>query len=1034
MAERRQITVMFVDVVGSTEMSTRHEPEVVRDVVVRYQQVCGRAISSHGGQIANYLGDGVMACFGLPTAREDDARRAVLAGLELLDELEELAAKIRAEHGIRLAARVGIDTGLVLITDMGTPDRPDPSAIVGATPNEAARIQSVAPAGSVVISETTHDIVRGYFEVASLGKPAMKGLPADLEVFRVLGPTRAEDRLQAAGGALTPLVGRAEELQLLRAEWAALGTSGPCRTRAVVLRGEPGIGKSRIAGQLVDEVVGAGGPVFRGMCSPDRTTSPFYPVARLLELHLAMEPGDDHAARLERLERGCTAAGLPLEQAVPVLGTLLDLPTVGSYEPLELEPALVRELTFQTLVALVLATADRQRALLVFEDLQWSDESTLEWLSRLVASEPREGLLVLATSRSEFRPPWSGACSLTVDVEPLPPADHRELIRQLADLHTVPENLWDLIADRSDGNPLFTEELARSVGRRLDGGRKPGTIPATVRDLLTARLDALGQQRRLAQMAATIGREIDVRVLRSAAGLPRREVSAGLATLVRASILEELPRPEGPVTHRFVHALVRDAAYESQELLKDRRSAHLAVARALIERGHSDAAVVAQHLDAANHVEEAVPYYLLAASAAQRAAAHVEAIRLLDRALELLSTMPAGPSRDAVEVNLRTLRGFSTVSTQGYAAPAAVEDYRRALDLSERVGGDIGLFPATIGIWSYYVVHGDLRAAYEAAARLRSMCQPEIEAEVFGCMGIGRFFEGEFTDSRDLLELAVDTFDRRPPGAVVTPHWQLPSDPLVATLTHLGVLQWLFGRSDDSEAALTRARNRAEALPFPVGPFSVGYVLTYAGWLANLDGRFAEGLACQERTLELSQEYGFVFWMATCSCHAAISRAHLGEPIEAVETVTRSIAQWRALGAEAFVPCMQTHLAEIRLGLGAVDEALADVDDALRRAQRRGEQFFVAESHRVRAAILRHQAGPESGGARQALEDSRRVAAEQGAVMFEVRALTDLVELARDPADVEDLRRLVQRLPVVSRPTGSVERARAVLALSADRG
>jgi ATP/maltotriose-dependent transcriptional regulator MalT len=314
------------------------------------------------------------------------------------------------------------------------------------------------------------------------------------------------------------------------------------------------------------------------------------------------------------------------------------------------------------------------------------------------------------------------------------------------------------------------------------------------------------------------------------------------------------------------------------------------------------------------------------------------------------------------------------------------------------------------------------------------MCQPEIEAEVFGCMGIGRFFEGEFTDSRDLLELAVDTFDRRPPGTVVTPHWQLPSDPLVATLTHLGVLQWLFGRSDDSEAALTRARNRAEALPFPVGPFSVGYVLTYAGWLANLDGRFAEGLACQERTLELSREYGFVFWMATCSCHAAISRAHLGEPIEAVETVTRSIAQWRALGAEAFVPCMQTHLAEIRLGLGAVDEALADVDDALRRAQRRGEQFFVAESHRVRAAILRHQAGPESGEARQALEDSRRVATEQGAVMFEVRALTDLVELARDPADVEDLRRLVQRLPVVSRPIGSVERARAVLALSADRG
>ena len=1017
--ERRQMTVMFVDLVGSTSMAERHEPEVVRDVIRRYQEVCARAIAKRGGHLAGYAGDGVMAYFGFPVAREDDPRQATLAGIDIVSALEELASKTSADHDIRPEARVGIHTGLVLLTEMGSADRPERDAVVGAAPNEAARIQSVAPAGGVAISEATHEIVRGYFEVQSLGRPAMKGMREGVEVFRVLRATQASDRLQAAGRALTPLVGRHDELRTVREHWATLGLSGSCTTRTVLLRGEAGIGKSRVVAQIVREALADGHPLFLGMCAADRATSPLYPAVHLLEGHFGFEPDDDPPTKLRRLEQCCGAAG-QYPDAVPVLAALLDVPTEGRYEPLELDPRAVRQRTFEAVTSLVLAKADRQRTLLVIEDLQWSDESTLELVSRLAATTPAGGLLIMATSRPEFEPPWEDRCSSTVQIGPMPPDDHRELIRALA----VPEDYWDAIARRSDGNPLFTEELARAVGRdaSLD------CIPTTIRDLLTARLDGLGRNKHLAQLASTLGRDVDSDLLRTVSGVPRRQLTSDLQALVRAGILEELARPEGPVTHRFVHALVRDAAYDSQERLHDRRAAHLRVARALVERPGADAALIAQHFDAAHSIEQAVQHYLVAAAAAQRAAAHVEGIRLLDRALELTLRLPEGPERDGVEVNVRILRGMSTISIQGYAAPGAAEDYGRGLELTSRGGADIAMITATAGIWAFYLVHGDLAAAGAALDTMRSKGQPEVEAEVLGCQGVQRFFEGRFREAKASFDAAIRVFERRPPDQLVSPKWQFPSDPYAVTLVHLGPLLWLEGDADRARAYVDAACRRASTLPFPLGPLTQGYVMSYAGWLSVLDGRFADGLKYQQQILAISERHGLAFWNATAICHGAISRAGLGDTA-AGDVLAAGIGVWRGLGAEAFVTDLLTELAAIRLHSGSVEQALIVVDEALELSERSGERFFLAESHRIRAAVL-HAQHADVTEVLAELDTARRIAADQGAPLFELRALVDLVRLGCGDCGraADDLRRLLAGLPTVARPAPDVVRARALLA------
>jgi class 3 adenylate cyclase/tetratricopeptide (TPR) repeat protein len=1027
--ERRQMTVMFVDLVGSTQIAERHEPEVVRDVLREYQRVCADAVSAHGGHIAQYVGDGVMVYFGFPTAHEDDPRQAVMAGLDIVDSLAAVADDVRRRHGIEIAARVGVHTGLVLVSDMGSDRAPEHDAIIGAAPNQAARIQALAPEGSVAISDDTYDIVRGYFDVESLGTPQMKGIERLVEVFRVIGPTDAKQRLQAAGTARTPLAGRWAERRTLREIWDGLIESSPAptRVRTVTLRGEAGIGKSRLAEWLASEAHLVGSVVLTAFCASDRRASRLFPVAGMLERALEFQPDDDADVRLTKTEAASAALGLG-PRAMPFLVDVLGLPAAERFALPAREPRLLRERTFDTLTDVVRAHARRGRVLLLVEDAQWADQTTLEWLARLSMLESTLPLLLLVTGRPEFDPPWSGPTSRIIDVEPLTGLEEAQFIRAVADLHHVPAELQDVIAARSDGNPLFAEELAKSIGHgsnRFDGAE---TIPPTIRDLLTARLDALGDNKQLAQSASVIGREIDVDLLRDVEGLTRRQLLAGLSELVRAGVVEEIPGTQSSASYQFVHALVRDAAYDSQER-RSARAIHLRVAETLRSRPDADPGLVAQHFDAASVPDEAVTWYLQAGLRAQTAAADVEAIRDLDRSLELLSSLPEGPERDFLEFNLHIVRGTSHVSMHGYGSPNAATDFRRSLELSEQVATGVEVAPPLAAIWAYYLVHGDLRAAAEAVDRLTAITRPELEPEILCCLGAQRFFEGRMLESRAALQESVKRFEAREPGARASQRWLLPSDAFAVALTHLGCVLWMVGETAESETRLAEATERAKSLPhYPTGAFTEAYVASYAALIEGLAGRYDRSRDLHEQAIAVAQRYGMQFWLSTATAGRAISLAHIGEPRAALEMLAPAMEKWQSLGAEALLPFDIAQRALMHLQLGELAEALADADESLRRAERTTEHVFTAETHRTRASILRALDVDDVAGVRSELVTARTLAAEQGALVFELRAALDLAELDGDNThgDVNALRDVMERVPADAE-LSEIPRARTLL-------
>jgi class 3 adenylate cyclase/tetratricopeptide (TPR) repeat protein len=1021
---------MFVDLVGSTMIAEQHEPEVVRDVLRSYQDVCARVIKAHGGHIFRYIGDGIMVYFGFPTAREDDALHAVLAGLEIIDGLAEIAPSVERQHGIELAARVGIHTGLVLMSDMGDGSAREPDAAIGPAPNEAARLQSLAPPNGVVISDDTHEIVRGYFEVEALGTPPMKGIDRKVEVFRVVGRTGATQRLQAGSATRTPLVGRNAERRVLREVWDALGDApvAGARVHTVTIRGEAGIGKSRLAEWLASEAASGGDPVLSAYCASDRQASRFFPLVGMLERRLDLQSDDGGDVRLSKTEQGCASLGLDVSATMPFLVDVLGLPAGDRFALPALDPRLLRERAFDALADFVCAHARQHRTLLLVDDLQWADQTTVEWLTRLTKRDSTLPFLLLAMARPEFHPPWAGPACLAIDVGRLPDSEHMQLIHELAEVHEIPQNLFGVIADRSDGNPLFTEEIARALGHSASGAHGTQTIPRTIRDLLTARLDALGSDKSLAQSAAVIGRDIDVELLRTVTGLSRKQLSTSLAHLSGAGIVEEISGAQPPVTHRFTHALVRDASYESQEQ-GQARAVHLGVAQALATRPDVDPGLVAQHFDAANVADQAVNWYLLAGFAAQSAAADAEAIRYLDRGLEVLPSLPEGRERDLQEFNLHLVRGTSHVNTAGYSAPGAVADFRRSLELSEEVATGIEVILPTSAIWAYYLVHGDLRSAAEAVERLMAMSEPEFEPEILCCAGVQKSFEGRFRESREILVRSVDAFEQREPGARSPHRGLLPNDVYCVALTHLGVVLALVGETSAANARLDEAMQAAQALPhYPTGAFTEAYVASYAAMVASFAQRFDDTLSWYEHATAIAERYGMQFWLSTATMGRAIALGYLGDPRGALDILTPALEQWRSLGAGALVPLDTTHRGYLRLQIGDLTDALADVDDALALAEDTTEHLFSAEAHRVRGAILLAMDRNDVAAARSELRTARALAAQQGSLLFELRAAIDLVELPGEsvPEDVDALRDVVQRMPAGAE-VPEVEHSRALI-------
>jgi class 3 adenylate cyclase len=692
-AERRQLTVLFCDLVGSTELAARLDPEDMSRVIRAYQECCAAVVERWGGHVAKYMGDGVLAYFGWPVAHEDDAERAVRAGLALGQAL----TRVTTPAVEPLAARVGIATGLVVVGEMIGEGAAREEAVVGETPNLAARLQALAEPGGVVISQATRRLVGGLFELDDLGSQQLKAFVELLAAWRVAGEGRAEGRFEARhAGGLTPLVGREHELDLLFDRWQQASEG---EGQVVLLSGEPGIGKSRLVRALRERLGDALYTTLSHLCSPFYQTSALHPVIDLLERAAGFTRDDPPARKLDKLEALLARGTNDVAAAAPLIAALLSLPTGDRYPPLDLAPERQKHEILNALLVQLTGLAAERPVLALYEDVQWADPSTLELLERVIERVQRLPVLVLVTFRPEFVPPWRGRAHLTA--LSLNRLNRRRGAAMVAELtgKALPAEVLEQILLKTDGVPLFVEELTKAVlelgllrdaGDRyvLGGPLPPLAIPPTLQDSLVARLDRLAPVKEVAQVAACIGREFGYELLAAVLPLDSTALHDALHALAQA----ELVFGEGTPPHAnylFKHALVRDAAYES--LLKSRRQAlHARIAGALEERfpdiASAQPELVAHHCTAAGLTEKAVEYWSKAGQSAIERSAMAEAVVQLKKGLELLAGLPADSTGGRRELDLQVALGVALMAAEGWGSREAVGAYARARELSEQSG------------------------------------------------------------------------------------------------------------------------------------------------------------------------------------------------------------------------------------------------------------------------------------------------------------------------------------------------------------
>jgi class 3 adenylate cyclase/tetratricopeptide (TPR) repeat protein len=828
-AERRQLTVLFCDLVDSTVLASRLDPEEWREVVRAYQSTCAAVIQRYDGHIAQYLGDGLLVYFGYPRAHEDDAQRAVRAGLGMVEALGQLNARLTRERGVHLAVRLGIHTGLVVVGDVGGGTRQEQLAL-GETPNVAARLQGIAAPNTLVISAATLPLLGGFFACQSLGTPRLKGVAQPLEVYRVLYESMARSRLEAAGSTgLTPLVGREPEVALLLERWAQVKDG---LGQVVLLSGEAGIGKSRLVQVLTEQVASEPqGWLTPCQCSPYYQNTALYPMIELLErVALRFEREESSQQKLNKLEGFLVQYGLPLAETVPLFAALLSLPLTADYAPLTVSPEQQKQKTLHALLTILLRIAAQQPVLFVTEDLHWVDPSTLEFLTLLVDQGPTARILALFTCRPDFTPPWTGRSHLTqVTLNRLPRRQAAELTGRVAHGKALPPEVVEQVVAKTDGVPLFVEELTKMVLESgllqeraeryaLTGPLPPLAIPTTLHDSLMARLDRLAAVKGLAQLGATLGREFSYELLQAVSLWDEDTLQRGLHQLVEAEFLYQQGLPP-QATYRFKHALIQDAAYQS--LLKStRQQSHQRIAQVLEARFpelcEAQPELVAQHYTAAGCDEQAIPYWQRAGQHASERSAHVEAISHFTTGIELLTTLPETPERTQQALALYIALGAALQITKGNAAPEVEHAYTQARALCPQVGETPALAPVLFGLWRYYNTRSQLHTARELGDTLLRLAQhahdPALAVVAHYALGATWMWLGALPAARQHIEAGIARYT---PDQRCAPVFRMGLDPGVGCHVYAAMTLWVLGYPAQALAHLHEALALAHELSHP---------------------------------------------------------------------------------------------------------------------------------------------------------------------------------------------------------------------------
>jgi class 3 adenylate cyclase/tetratricopeptide (TPR) repeat protein len=995
-AERRQVTVLYCDLAGSTELSNRLAAEDLHGVLQAFRAAVQAQVELHGGQIHAFHGDGVAAVFGYPQAREDAARRAARAGLSVPAALAPLVVS-----GHALRARIGIATGLVIVDESVTGrSAAREEGLIGPTIALAARMQSLARHGEVVILHTTQRLLGPRFDCADLGAVSLPGLAEPLQTWRLNGERNAEQAaLESAHAPRPPLVGRELEWPVLQDSWQqAHGGQG----RVVTLVGDAGMGKSRLCEALCEHLASRPHRLLRGFCQSHFESTALQPVVQQLAHAAGMADDEADAARLARLQ-ALLRLNLPPERQepdLPYLAALLSIPAAGGWAPLADSPEKQREKTLEVLLAMVRHIAQSQPVLMVFEDLHWADPTTLELLLRLVREAQTQRILLLVTARPGFEPPWAELPhAVRVDLTPLRRHDRAAIVAFHAAARPLPESVVEQIVTRGEGNPLWVEELTKSALESAAAGARASVaaVPRSLQDSLQSRLDRLGEAKELAQVGAALGRQFSHGLLETVVGWPAARLRHGLQQLVESGLLSLRGLPPQAV-YAFKHALIQDAAYDTM-LRERRRTLHHRIAEVL-ERDPASAREperLARHLVEAGQPERAVPFLLQAGLRAVRAGARVEAGQHFDAGLKLLEELPEGQARMALELPLRLHLGETLAATRGYAAPEVSELQERARELCRLLGNTGDLFWVLDGLCVYRTVLSQQAVARELADDMNELAdrlgRPEyqVEAAVMEAWTYGS--TGHLQRAHDAMARAVACFHRADPAYA----YPTPQLPLVSALSWQSALALVLGDDARSHSLVEELRRTIDKL---AKPFDSAFALTWIAMDHNLRGEPQQALQEAGRALDLAQRFGYPVWLAAAGMQTAVAYVGLGRVAEGIALLEPTIAAYRASGAELNSCYFLSELAGAFMKLGRMDDARRVVAEALAGTERSGERWQDAVLHRLRAELLVEQ-GTDLPAAWDAFEHALSIARQQGARLFELRAAHRMARLAQGHASAQ---------------------------------
>ena len=1001
-AERRQLTVMFCDLVSSTALSARLDPEDLRVVMGSYLACVAEVIARNEGVIARYMGDGVLAYFGYPQAHEDDPEQATRAGLALVDAVADLQTDIAAQ----LQVRVGIATGMVVVGDLTGEGAAKEQGIIGETPNLAARLQALAEPGMVLISESTHRLTEGHFEYRNLGPVALKGWVEPVYVWQVLRATGVESRFEAQHTTrLTPLIGRDEEFELLLRRWQRAKRGEGC---VVVLTGEPGIGKSHIAAALEEQLQSEPHVTLRHFCSAHHTNSALYPFICQLQRACGFERTDSPGGRFAKLEALLMRSGADADRVVVPLASLLSLPVSERYHVPEMSPQKRKQMTLAALLAQFSGLAARQPVLVLFDDVHWADPTSLELLTITLEQLQRLPVLLLITARPEFTPPWPGHAHVTmVSLTRLNRNDGAALVDRITAGKALPKEVMNQILARTDGVPLFVEELTKSVLETgllveqddhyvLSHPLPSMAIPSTLHASLMARLDRLAPVREVAQIGAVVGREFSYELLSTVAGLPKEALEEALAQLVRSELVfcrGQLPQ----AIYTFKHALVREAAYSA--LLRSRRAAlHATIADAYEQRFpeivDAQPETLAHHLTEAGLFEKAAAYWLKAGKIAAMRSANLEAIAHLQRGIEASGHLPDGKPKDRLELDFQFALGTCLIATQGPASNTSMATFSRARELCERVGGPPEQLQVMFWLTTASVIRGELQAAQETIAALIDLAdargdRPALLNAMRGQAMI-RLFMGDLTGAHEVIGRAVEAFNASSEEDRLAAR-AAGQDAGVADLALLSWALWLLGQAD---TAMTQIRGAIERADIINHPHSQAYACYYASILHALRGELVAAKRYAERCIGLSEEHGFRQWRGLAHAVRGICVTLLDPSSSALEEIRLALEEYRGAGYQLGITALYVLLCPAFLSSHDCAAALELIDKGLATASSNSERIFEAELYRLKARALLVRDAPDAKAEVQLLLDEALSTARiQHAQALELRTAMDTAEL-----------------------------------------